>query len=65
MPPAERVSEHRHRWVGVDFYLDADRPMMLQTCACGAERRLRAFNRSWTPDQADEQPTPTGGIPIS
>lgn len=42
---------HRHRWVGVDFYLADGRPMMRQTCACGAERRLRAFERYHEPDK--------------
>jgi hypothetical protein len=55
------MTEHRHRWVGVDFYLDADRPMMLQSCECGAERRLRAFNRTWSPDQPVERTEPTAG----
>jgi hypothetical protein len=41
------MNRHRHRWSGVEFYLEADRPMIRQTCPCGAERRLRAFERYW------------------
>jgi hypothetical protein len=48
--PHPATDRHRHRWTGVDFYVDADRPMMRRTCACGAERRIRAaFDRSWQP----------------
>jgi hypothetical protein len=46
------MTDHRHRWIGVDFYLDGERPMLRQTCTCGAERRLRAFSRYWEPDEA-------------
>lgn len=44
---AEPTRTHRHSWTGVDFYLYDGRPMLRQTCACGAERQLRAFERYW------------------
>ena len=47
------MDEHRHQWSVVDFYLDADRPMMQQACACGAERAIRAWDRFWEPQAAN------------
>lgn len=43
------MNEHRHQWSVVDFYVDDDTPMMRQACACGAERAIRAWDRSWEP----------------
>jgi hypothetical protein len=45
------MDAHRHRWSVVDFFVDKDRPMVRQTCACGATRAIRAFDRTWTPHQ--------------
>lgn len=47
------MDEHRHRWSVVDFYVEDDRPMMRQTCSCGAERAIRAWDRSWEPGASD------------
>ncbi|MEA2652196.1 MAG: hypothetical protein QOI85_1917 [Chloroflexota bacterium] len=46
------MEEHRHKWSAVDFYVERDRPMMRQACACGAERAIRAWDRSWQPTPA-------------
>jgi hypothetical protein len=43
------ASEHRHQWSVVDFYVEDDRPMMRQSCACGATRSIRAWDRTWDP----------------
>jgi hypothetical protein len=40
---------HRHRWAVVDFFVEDERPMMRQACACGATRAIRAWDRSWDP----------------
>jgi hypothetical protein len=47
------VDTHRHRWAAVDFFVDDDRPMMRKTCSCGAARDIPAWDRSWTPPDAD------------
>jgi len=44
------VEEHRHEWSADDFYVENDRPMMRQSCACGATRGIKAWDRSWDPD---------------
>ncbi|HEX2222166.1 MAG TPA: hypothetical protein VHK06_06535 [Candidatus Limnocylindria bacterium] len=41
---------HRHRWIGVDFYLDDGHPFLRQSCGCGATRSLRAWEHYWRPD---------------
>jgi hypothetical protein len=43
------MDAHRHRWTGIDFLFVDDRPMMRQSCTCGASRDVRAFDASWTP----------------
>lgn len=40
---------HRHAWSVVDFGIADDRPFVRQRCACGAERTVPAWDRSWTP----------------
>jgi hypothetical protein len=57
--PAGRLSDgspaapgHDHAWGLVRFELVDDRPMVDQRCeACGAVRRYRAWDRSWTPGE--------------
>ena len=46
------MDDHRHTWTAVDFFVDEDRPKMQQRCACGAERAVPAWDRSWTPGDA-------------
>jgi hypothetical protein len=41
---------HRHRWSVIDFLVEADRPMMRQTCGCGAVRVIPAWDRAWAPE---------------
>jgi len=48
------MDEHRHQWSVVDFYVEHDRPMMRQACACGATREIRALDRSWDPAPREE-----------
>jgi predicted DsbA family dithiol-disulfide isomerase len=43
---------HRHGWSVDRFQFVADRPMVLQRCGCGAERAVRAWDRSWAPPAA-------------
>jgi hypothetical protein len=43
------MATHRHTWTGVDFFVADDRPMMRQTCGCGAIRDVRAFDVTWKP----------------
>ena len=45
------MDEHRHQWSVVDFYVEEDRPMMRQACACGAARAIRAWDRFWDPNE--------------
>ena len=45
----ESTAAHRHTWTGADFFVDDDRPMMRQTCPCGAARDIRAFDVTWEP----------------
>jgi hypothetical protein len=54
---------HRHRWAVIDFFVDQDRPMMRQSCACGGRRAIPAWDRSWDPDatiDADPARGPSG-----
>jgi hypothetical protein len=43
------MNEHRHRWVVDGFRWADDRPLMDQSCACGARRSVPAWYRLWTP----------------
>jgi len=43
------MDAHRHGWSVIDFFVEADRPMMRQRCACGAVRAIGAWDRSWQP----------------
>ncbi|HET8587533.1 MAG TPA: DsbA family oxidoreductase [Candidatus Limnocylindria bacterium] len=43
------VEQHGHRWAVTDFGLVDDRPMMRQRCACGAQRTIPAWDRTWQP----------------
>lgn len=47
--PDATHAAHRHGWSVVDFGVVDDRPIMRQQCACGAERVVPAWDRSWTP----------------
>jgi len=49
MDEAEVLAAHRHRWSVVDFLVQDNRPMMRQACACGAERAIPAWDRTWEP----------------
>ena len=49
MATPEPAVTHRHTWTGVDFFVADDRPMMRQTCGCGAFRDVRAFDVTWDP----------------
>jgi hypothetical protein len=40
---------HRHRWIGLDFFVADDRPMMRQSCPCGASRTIQAWDVTWAP----------------
>jgi hypothetical protein len=57
------VDEHRHRWSVVDFYVEQDRPMMRQACACGAMRAIRAWDRSWQPPNTGDEATAHHAVP--
>jgi len=56
------MEPHRHRWTGADFVVLDDRPMMRQSCECGASRDVRAFDVTWTPSagSADRIDEPSG-----
>ncbi len=41
------MDEHRHAWTVVGFHLAGERPMVRQSCACGVEREIRAWDRYW------------------
>ncbi len=43
------MQAHKHHWSMVDFGVVDDRPMMRQRCDCGAERTIRAWDRTWQP----------------
>ncbi|HEU0243172.1 MAG TPA: hypothetical protein VFQ75_04660 [Candidatus Limnocylindrales bacterium] len=46
-PPA---AGHEHAWSMMRFELVDDRPFVHQACeGCGAVRRYRAWDRTWTP----------------
>ena len=49
MTDPDRATHHRHRWRGADFVLEDDHPWVRQTCACGATRSFRAWERYWAP----------------
>ena len=45
---------HRHAWGRMRFELEDGRPFVRETCEeCGATRRYRAFERNWTPGEAE------------
>jgi hypothetical protein len=46
------AAAHRHRWAVVDFFVEDDRPMMRQACACGVTRAIHAWDRTWDPTSA-------------
>lgn len=60
------MNDHRHRWVVDGFRWADDRPLMDQSCACGARRSVPAWYRLWTPPaeaanvQEEQVMTPTG-----
>jgi len=45
------MDAHRHAWSVVGFFVHDDRPKMRQRCACGQERSVPAWDRSWTPPE--------------
>lgn len=46
---------HRHTWPDIVFSLDDGHPWMTMRCPCGAERRIKAYERTWDPaDGSDE-----------
>jgi hypothetical protein len=47
------MAEHRHAWTYGDVMLVDGRPVLLQRCPCGADRSIRAFERSWQPPPID------------
>ena len=48
-PPAPAAG-HEHAWSMMRFELVDDRPFVHQACeGCGAVRRYRAWDRTWTP----------------
>ena len=50
---------HSHLWAVVDLLVRDGRPMVSQRCACGAERQIRAFERTWQPDEVARRTGPT------
>ena len=58
------MEAHRHRWTGIDFFVADDRPMMRQTCPCGAIRDVRAFDVTWEPPGTTigSMPSTDGGM---
>src|SRR5687768_18620344 len=43
------MHEHRHTWAVLRFsYIDG-RPMMQESCGCGTQRDVAAWDRSWRP----------------
>ena len=52
------LETHHHGWAVVDFFVEADRPMMRQACVCGTTREIRAFDVTWNPpiNEGDAQP---------
>jgi hypothetical protein len=58
---------HRHRWPDITFFMDDGHPWMTLRCPCGAERRVRAYERYWDPDtgpNADGDMAAGAGRPI-
>jgi hypothetical protein len=49
------MDRHRRAWIGVDFFVAHDRPMMRMSCACGAAREVRALDVTWTPPDTEVQ----------
>jgi hypothetical protein len=48
----QQASEtHVHRWSTDAFALEDERPLARQSCACGAARTIRAWERYWTPGE--------------
>lgn len=44
---------HVHDWAGMAFDVDAgEHPVMMQSCACGATRTVRAWEAFWEPGGA-------------
>ena len=53
------MPEHRYSWAVVGFSLIGGRPMMQESCACGAHRDVAAWDRSWHPKPAWRLVAPT------
>jgi hypothetical protein len=49
------AASHLHRWVGVEFFLEDGHPKLRMSCACGAERVIRAWERFWSPTEEGDQ----------
>ena len=47
--PRATEPDHRHVWQGTEFFLADEHPWFSQTCACGAVRTLKAWERYWLP----------------
>src|SRR3990170_553805 len=46
------MHEHRHTWAVLGFSITDGRPMMQESCECGAQRTVAAWDRSWHPTPA-------------
>ena len=55
-PASAAPAGHRHRWTGVEFLFADEHPFVRLRCACGVERRYRAFERFWDPAVASAPP---------
>jgi predicted DsbA family dithiol-disulfide isomerase len=59
------MEQHSHRWAVIDFGLADDRPVMRQRCACGAERTIPAWDRTWQPRASWRLAQAEPGSPLS
>lgn len=53
------MPEHRHSWAVLGFSFIDGRPMMQESCVCGAHRDVAAWDRSWRPKPAWRLVAPT------
>jgi hypothetical protein len=57
VPEEAEPPPHEHRWSGVAFFLEDEKPWFRMRCACGAERTIRAWERYSVPDPEPDAPS--------